>query len=514
MKRTLQFLLLVFFSLTLIACQTSTVTTSTTSDLSTTTTASSESSLTTSTSTAVTSSTATTSPATTTTTISTTTSDTTTPNTTRPQPTTGLPTIQDQMDVVGIPASGNVQVLVFVVDFSDFPASQSPISIPFIERAFNGDSSQMDFESLRSYYLKSSYQMLDIQADVYGFYRAENPASYYENEYEKLYAVDEYGDYLYSDDEVTYPDSDLIYELLLHYNHQIDYANYDSNQDGFIDAIYIIYTAPVSYESGSDLWWAYQDIYAYEGDQFDRVEPYYFMWAGVDFFFEGSEELNARTIIHETGHLLGLEDYYDYDPEGELNFGGLGGFDMMDNTLGDHNAFSKLSLGWINPIVLTQSVTITIDAFDLSNEVLLLPNNWNQSIFGEYLLISYYRPLGLNEADQLEMFTIPGVMIHHVNAQLAETFDENSYYPSIYRYNNTDTAIKLLQLIEADMGNEIEDYSTAQNSDLFQVGDHFNKSIHANYSWLQGDKSSLPFTIEILEMTASQVTLRITYTTE
>ncbi|MCK7485830.1 MAG: hypothetical protein MZU97_10005 [Bacillus subtilis] len=40
---------------------------------------------------------------------------------------------------------------------------------------------------------------------------------------------------------------------------------------------------------------------------------------------------------------MGLEDYYDYDPDGRYNVGGLGSADMMDYTVGDHNPFSKMS---------------------------------------------------------------------------------------------------------------------------------------------------------------------------
>jgi len=51
-------------------------------------------------------------------------------------------------------------------------------------------------------------------------------------------------------------------------------------------------------------------------------------------------------VIHETGHALGLPDYYDYDDKVGPR-GGVGGLDMMDNNWGDHNPFSKWLLGWL-----------------------------------------------------------------------------------------------------------------------------------------------------------------------
>lgn len=507
MKRLTLFLITFLFLLTSIACQTTQTTTSTTSSQTTTT----QSTSTSQTNSTTLSTQTTTQTTTTPTTQSTSTTTTTTSDLKEPFRPTSFQTIQDHMDVVGIPSVGDLRILVFAVDFSDYPANQSGITINQIQTAFNGTSSSMDFESVSSYYFKSSYGKLNLTADVFGFYRADEPSSYYENEYEKLYAVDEFGDYIYGDDEITYPDSDLIYELLLHYDNQIDYSDYDANNDGFIDAVYVIYTAPVSFDEGSDLWWAYQDIYIYEGDIFDGVEPYFFMWAGVDFFFEGSDALNARTIIHETGHLLGLEDYYDYDTEGEMNFGGLGGADMMDNTIGDHNPFSKLTLGWITPLVVTESMTVVINPFESSGDVLLIKNVWNNTIFDEYFLVSFYTPTGLNEADKDGIFTIPGVLIYHVTAQIAETMDEDSYYPSIYQYNNTDTVHKLLKIIEADMGNEIDDYGIAENSDLFQTGDGFKQTIYPNYEWNTITPKSISFTITIISIENNQATVRIDF---
>jgi M6 family metalloprotease-like protein len=48
---------------------------------------------------------------------------------------------------------------------------------------------------------------------------------------------------------------------------------------------------------------------------------------------------------------LGLPDYYDYDDTTGPK-GGVGGWDMMDYNGGDHNAFSKYLLGWIDPLVI------------------------------------------------------------------------------------------------------------------------------------------------------------------
>jgi len=422
----------------------------------------------------------------------------------------GYPLLQDELDVIGIPAEGNQKVLVFAVDFSDYPAGASGITLAEINLAFNGTSSEMAYESVNSYYLQSSYGNLNLSADIYGFYRAGHPSTYYADEYDKLYAWDYYtNDYLYSEDEVTYPDSDLIKELLTYYDASIDYSQYDSNEDGYIDGIYVIYTTPTSYDYGSDLWWAYQDTYMWEGDVYDGVEPYYFVWSGKDFFFENDEPLNARTIIHETGHMLGLDDYYDYDPEGRYNSGGLGLADMMDNTVGDHNPFSKLLLGWVEPEVATNSMTVTLSPFETSGDVVLIRNTWTDSIFTEYLLVSYYTPDHLNDDDPTSLFTVPGIIIYHISAAIGNGYDENLAYYTIFNNNNSDTYRKLIKIIEADMNGGIDKYGYSENSDLFQPGDILNGDVYPGYKWYNG--IALGFTVEIVSVTPEAATIRIIF---
>lgn len=419
--------------------------------------------------------------------------------------------LQDKLDYVGIPSTGDIKVLVFAVDFSDYTASSSGVSINDIQNAFNGTSNLTNYESLNSYYKKSSYNQLNLTADVFGFYRASKPSSYYEDEYEKAYAWNDLtNDYLYSEDEITYPDSDLIYELLSYYDNQINYQDYDSNHDGYIDGIYILYTAPVSYEYGSDLWWAYQDYYAYYDDVFDQVEANYFCWSGTDFLLEGDYGINAKTLIHETGHMLGLEDYYDYDTEDYYNQGGLGGADMMDNTVGDHNPFSKLLLGWIHPYVVTESMELNLTPFVNGGETILLINEWNNTIFDEYLLISFYTPTGLNYLDRYEIFSTSGIIIYHIDAQTGNSDPDSSYPSTVFTNNNTDSSHKLIKIIEADQDNDISKKSDAENTDLFQMGSTFKGNIYPNYDWYN-NSIDMDFKIHIISKQTDTAVIEIIF---
>ena len=66
------------------------------------------------------------------------------------------------------------------------------------------------------------------------------------------------------------------------------------------------------------------------------------MWASYEFMNDsGTNRIDAHTYIHETGHLLGSDDFYsneDYDPVGDL--------EMQSYNVGDMGAFSKFQFGW------------------------------------------------------------------------------------------------------------------------------------------------------------------------
>ncbi len=417
---------------------------------------------------------------------------------------TTLPSVKDVSKslglTTGLPSTGNPKMLVLPIAFTNYTAPYQMVSN--LEKVLFGTKEQTGYHSLQSYYLASSYGNLSIDGDVLEPFVAPNTSGYYERDYKN---GNEYVDY------------DLLEMALNYHNNRVDYSQYDSDNDGYIDSIMMVYTAPVSFNSGSDLWWAY--TYQYESSPvkyFDGVKADYYIFMGYDFIDEVVNdnvylELNALTFIHETGHLLGLDDYYDYD----LNkgpAGGIGGSDMMDATVGDHNPYSKLLLGWIDPYVTNgEDLTLTLKPYVSSGDVLIIPKNPLNSVFQEYLIIDFYTPTGLYQLQQgyNGLFTLPGIRIYHVNSTLNTTSNIYNMW-SIPRQNNTDTTVKLLKLLEADMRNDIEstlnsDYGEySENSDLFQVGSHLS-----NYRWSDGSYLNLTFNIH--SITANGVDLTVDF---
>ncbi len=145
------------------------------------------------------------------------------------------------------PSVGNVKLLTFVVSFDDSDYSNI---LNDVNLAFNASDTTLGYYSVNSYYLTSSYNKLNINSDIYGVYKAQYNSSYYE------YYNDEEGSLI------------LLREILTYYDDIIDYNDYDSDKDGYIDGIWLIYTKSVDYFD-SDFWWAYTstfaDTYTYDG---------------------------------------------------------------------------------------------------------------------------------------------------------------------------------------------------------------------------------------------------------
>ena len=123
-----------------------------------------------------------------------------------------------------------------------------------------------------------------------------------------------------------------------------------------------------------------------------------YCWASYGFMQKDArlKKKDAHTFIHETGHMLGLEDYYDTGYS-LSPFGGLG---MMDYNILDLDVYSKWALGWIDPKTITNStkltnkgLTVTLKPFESSGDALVvgLPNN-NGWYGEEYIILEYYTP--------------------------------------------------------------------------------------------------------------------------
>ena len=204
--------------------------------------------------------------------------------------------------------------------------------------------------------------------------------------------------------------------------------------------------------------------------------------------------VNAETVIHETGHALGLDDYYDYTGNGQP---GLGGLVMMDWNQGDHDPYSKAILGWINPTILKAGeYDTTLSSYTTTGDALFIARNGNNSLFDEFYIVTYYTPDGVNEIKannsqslgyDFGVLSQAGILVYHVNSTLKSDLSDIQLY-DICAQNNGESNDRLIKVVEKESCVE-DGYAADSDYVLFQSGDSIS------VVWNDGTNSFLTIVI-------------------
>lgn len=443
-----------------------------------------------------------------------------------------------------MPTKGDQKILVVPVYFSDSDVNTLENKTTFIQNAFFGKTRRTNYDSVAGYYNKSSYGQLRITGEVAPWYNVGIPSS----------------DWKKKSSSYMNASSILVAEAVDYYkaNTSIDFSQYDNDNDGNIDGVYVIYDHALDKNGFSNsIFWAYT-YYTYKGENgLNNTEPAVnvYSWTSVNTILQENNKSYTNYLIHETGHLLGLTDYYNtnYFPEENTSFHyqPTGCFDMMDYNIGDHSSFSKYLFNWTSPMVVKNNVntTIKLHPFHSSGECLLVPSsNYDNSPFGEYLMIEYFAPDGLNKFSgsysytnkdgEKGIYTYPqhhGLKIYHVNATLgyfekgnnsallctvdnpnAENLIAGKNVGLDYAYNNSpsDTQAKngqqvLVHLLESSGNNTFIDGVPANNDTLFKYGTDFGITTFKDFKFSNGESPNL--TLKVKGISTKDITLEITH---
>lgn len=207
------------------------------------------------------------------------------------------------------------------------------------------------------------------------------------------------------------------------------WSDFDTDEDGYVDLLWQVYAYKHA-TNDTSFWWAYV---TYTGNSANKRDPNVMTlaWASTQFMTEACNGYDPHTFIHETGHTLGVNDFYDYNNTWKP----MGSIDYMDQNLGDHGAYTKFTYGWINPYVLKEedlaggkTAEITLRAGTTSGDALVLASpNYNGTAFDEYFMVELMGPYGLAKADYIngysntKGYTEPGLRITHVDARMYQT---------------------------------------------------------------------------------------------
>lgn len=211
----------------------------------------------------------------------------------------------------------------------------------------------VNYGSIGQYFRDQSDGKYNLRLDVYGPVTLDNNYAYYGEDYQ------EEGNDKYS--------GNVIIEACKKMDSEIDFSQYDWNNDGDVDFVYVVYAGKGQADSddANTIWPHSYDIESsrYYGNctysaaqcKFDgkRVQNY-----AMSNELSGTSLAGIGIICHEYGHVIGLPDHYDTDYstnyEDQLT---PNEWDVMDGGSynGDvhcppnYNAWEKAFCGWYTP---------------------------------------------------------------------------------------------------------------------------------------------------------------------
>ncbi len=225
------------------------------------------------------------------------------------------------------PSTGDVKLLVLPIAFPDYPDYAESYDEQALEDKYFAEydpSLPIGELSVKGFYEWSSYGKLNFTGEVLPVYTASEPSTYYENN--TLFGQD------------VSRKNKLIIEAINYYIKEgiLDLSEYDSNVDGYVDAMAYKFLRPTEYTLD---WWGI--LCTLNGHDFDGTKIGVYTQSGIT--------SDVGTDIHELGHSLGLLDNYgDHNCVIDYSLG-----ELMTNDSVYINVYYKWLLGWIEPKILT-----------------------------------------------------------------------------------------------------------------------------------------------------------------
>lgn len=323
------------------------------------------------------------------------------------------------------PTTGNMRSLVILVNFADMKMRSATAHDDF-HRMLNeqGYSQLGGTGSARDYYVENSMGKFSPWFDVVGPVELSHGYAYYgENDGKN------------SDVRAV----EMIVEACKAIDATTDFRQYDYNNDGYIDNVFVFYAGRGEATSADK-----NTIWPHNWNVTEHISvPVMLDGKRLDHYACSNEIASDErmdgigTFVHEFGHVLGLPDFY---PTAGTNAFSPNTWTVMDE--GEYNnasrtppyftVFERYSLGWLDPIeILKDGCSVVMDNISTNEGYVILTDNPN-----EFFMLENRQQTGWDAY-------IPGhgMLVWHI--------DYDDYLWRNNRVNNESTH-QYVDIIEAD----------------------------------------------------------------
>ncbi len=309
-------------------------------------------------------------------------------------------------------ANGTIKNLVVLCLFSDhtvFAKGRLPSAFDSLYNGVNASGVNAPSGSVRDFYSQGSYGTMTLQSTVLAWVTLPHTEAYYADSSYGLPFPNTLGPKV-----ATYPRNScgLIHDALTILDPIVNFAQYDLDNDGYVDAIDFIHSG----YGGEDSRNTVNQLWSFKGNLSNsnsggaftsgdknasntnvkvdlfHIEPA--LWANT-----GNELVHVGVIAHETGHFFGLPDLYDTD----YSSNGIGNWCMMANSWGwdqtQHypplpSAWCRQQLGWVVPSSMGFPGTYSLAQVETNSQVGRISNGMPANT---YLLLENRQPVGFDQ---------------------------------------------------------------------------------------------------------------------
>ena len=319
----------------------------------------------------------------------------------------------------GFPLTGSPKSVVILVNFSDL---KFQFSLNDFQRMLNesGYSTNGGIGSARDYFIACSDSIFQPQFDCYGPINLTKGYAYYDQYTSKM----------------------VVEACQLLSQSGVNLAQYDTNNDGQIDNIFIYFAGHNEAEGASSGHiWPHRSVVT-TGDRVDGKLIYDYACTSELRGSSGKAMCGIGTFCHEFGHVLGLPDYYDTGytqyTVGTWDIMCSGSYNGNGKTPPSYTAGERFQLGWLTPVQLSKAGTYTLEPLtNGKHQVYLIAKgdhnlSFNNASPSEYWLLENRQRVGWDAPSTCLPGT--GMLIWHIDylSSAWSRNEPNNYTPLRY----------------------------------------------------------------------------------